>query len=71
QPPSPEPVSISALDVVGRQLGEEVQRLPHRVDTAMRGMRALTRPTKALSDVLRYGRSVPRVAGLVSPPGSP
>ncbi|AZG47516.1 wax ester/triacylglycerol synthase domain-containing protein [Gordonia insulae] len=71
QPPNPDPVNISALDVLGRQFGEELQRLPHRVDTAFRGVLALTRPRRALSEALRYGRSVPRVAGLVTAPGSP
>ncbi|MAU83467.1 wax ester/triacylglycerol synthase domain-containing protein [Gordonia sp. Z-3] len=71
QPPRPEPVTVSALDVLGRQLAEEVQRLPHRVDTTWRGVRALAHPRRALSTALRYSRSVPRVAGLVSPPGSP
>lgn len=71
QPPDPEPRNVSSLDVLGRQVVEEVQRLPHRVDTAWHGVRALARPRRAVSEVLRYGRSVPRVAGLVSPPGSP
>lgn len=71
QPPRPDPVRITALDVIGRQISEEISRVPHRVETAWRGALALTHPRQALSSVLRYGRSVPRVAGLVSPPGSP
>lgn len=71
QPPNPEPRNVSSLDVLGRQLVEEAGRLPHRIDTAWHGVRALARPRRAVSEVLRYGRSVPRVAGLVSPPGSP
>ena len=71
QPPNPAPKNVSALDVLGRQIGEELQRLPHRADVVLKGLRSLTNPRRALSEVLRYGRSVPRVAGLVSPPGSP
>ncbi|GAA1482128.1 wax ester/triacylglycerol synthase family O-acyltransferase [Gordonia sinesedis] len=71
QPPNPEPKNVSALDVLERQIGEELQRLPHRADTVFKGVRSLLNPRRALSEVLRYGRSVPRVAGLVSPPGSP
>ncbi len=71
QPPSPDPTNISALDILTRQVGEEVRRIPHRIDTTWKGVRSLTRPRRALSTALRYGRSVPRVAGLVSPPGSP
>lgn len=71
QPPRPDPESISPLDILTRQIGDEVQRIPHRVDTTLRGALALRHPRRALSSVLRYGRSVPRVAGLASPPGSP
>ncbi len=71
QPPTPETRDISSLEVLGRQLGEEVSRLPYRAGQVWRGAWSLTDPKKALSTVLRYGRSVPRVAGLVSPPGSP
>ncbi|MEP9392321.1 wax ester/triacylglycerol synthase domain-containing protein [Gordonia sp. VNQ95] len=71
QPPAPMPTSISALDVLRRQIGEEVARIPHRASLALRGVAALRDPAHALSSVLRYGRSVPRVAGMVSPPGSP
>ncbi|MGX7693586.1 wax ester/triacylglycerol synthase domain-containing protein [Gordonia polyisoprenivorans] len=71
QPPEPAPVNVSALEVLRRQIGDEVARVPHRVDVVVSGARALVDPKRALSKVLRYGRSVPRVAGLVSPPGSP
>ncbi len=70
-PPSPDPVNITPLDLLQRQIAEEVRRVPHRIDTTFRGVRALANPRQALSTALRYGRSVPRVAGLVSPPGSP
>lgn len=71
QPPAPTPGRTSALEVLRRQLGDEAARVPHRVGLALRGIGALRDPKHALSSVLRYGRSVPRVAGLVSPPGSP
>lgn len=71
QPPTPQPGQVSALEVLRRQVGEEVARIPHRAGLVLRGVRALGDPKKAVSSVLRYGRSVPRVAGLVSPPGSP
>ncbi|MGV9795031.1 wax ester/triacylglycerol synthase domain-containing protein [Gordonia sp. NPDC003422] len=71
QPPSPDPVHISAVDVITRQLDEEMRRIPHRIDMTIKGIRSLASPRQALSTALRYGRSVPRVAGLVSPPGSP
>ncbi|MFT4125382.1 MAG: wax ester/triacylglycerol synthase family O-acyltransferase [Gordonia sp. (in: high G+C Gram-positive bacteria)] len=71
QPPAPVPENTSALDILRRQLAHEIARVPHRVDIALGAARALARPRRALSDVMRYGRSVPRVAGLVSPPGSP
>ncbi len=68
---TPDPVNITPIDLLQRQIAEEVRRVPHRIDTAFRGVRALVNPRQALSTALRYGRSVPRVAGLVSPPGSP
>lgn len=71
QPPAPAPADISALGVLSRQIGEEIARVPYRAGQAIRGTWAMTDPKRALSKVLRYGRSVPRVAGLVSPPGSP
>lgn len=71
QPPAPEVHEPSPLDVLGRQLGEEIRRIPRLAGMAVDGALALTDPKKALSRVLRYGRSVPRVAGLISPPGSP
>ncbi|GAA3970976.1 wax ester/triacylglycerol synthase domain-containing protein [Gordonia caeni] len=71
QPPAPEVDEPSALDVLGRQLAEEVERVPLLASKALEGVLALRNPKRALSKVLRYGRSVPRVAGLVSPPGSP
>ncbi|MGV9824374.1 wax ester/triacylglycerol synthase domain-containing protein [Gordonia sp. NPDC003429] len=71
QPPVPAPTNISALEVLRRQVGEELSHVPYRVETALRGAWALTDPKRALSKVLRYGRSVPRVAGMVNPPGSP
>ncbi|EGD55500.1 wax ester/triacylglycerol synthase domain-containing protein [Gordonia neofelifaecis] len=71
QPPAPMTRDLSALDVLGRQLSEEVQRLPKLAGLAVQGVRALGDPKRSLSRVLRYGRSVPRVAGMISPPGSP
>lgn len=71
QPPAPEVHEPSALDVLRTQLGEEVERIPRLAGMALEGVLALRNPKRALSRVLRYGRSVPRVAGLVSPPGSP
>ncbi|MFZ2511613.1 MAG: wax ester/triacylglycerol synthase domain-containing protein [Gordonia sp. (in: high G+C Gram-positive bacteria)] len=71
QPPVPEPGGPSALDVFKRQLGEEARRVPTLAGKVFDGAVALMRPKEALSRVLRYGRSVPRVAGLISPPGSP
>ncbi|WP_234974201.1 wax ester/triacylglycerol synthase domain-containing protein [Williamsia sterculiae] len=71
QPPNPNPKNVSALDVLGRQLVEELQRLPRRAEMTAKGVWALSNPRRALRETLRYGRSVPRVAGLVSPPGSP
>lgn len=71
QPPSPDPVNITTLDILERQVAEEIRRVPHRIDLTLKGIRALAHPREALSTALRYGRSVPRVAGLVSPPGSP
>ncbi|MGV9712584.1 wax ester/triacylglycerol synthase domain-containing protein [Gordonia sp. NPDC003424] len=71
QPPHPAPDSISALDTLRRQVVDQVRGTPHQIDVAARAAWSLTRPRHALSQVLRYGRSVPRVAGLVSPPGSP
>ncbi|MFC0315922.1 wax ester/triacylglycerol synthase domain-containing protein [Gordonia phosphorivorans] len=71
QPPAPEPVEPSALEVLWRQLGEETRRVPRLAGMAVEGAFALRSPRRALSKVLRYGRSVPRVAGLISPPGSP
>ncbi|GAC57636.1 hypothetical protein GOHSU_22_00960 [Gordonia hirsuta DSM 44140 = NBRC 16056] len=71
QPPVPEAIEPSSLDVLRRQLGEEVRRVPALAGMALDGALALTSPKKALAKVLRYGRSVPRVAGLISPPGSP
>ena len=71
QPPAPTPSTTGAVVILVRQLSHEVQRAPHRIDLAIRGAMALADPRKALSQVLRFGRSVPRVAGLISPPGSP
>lgn len=71
QPPAPVPDEPSAVDVLRRQVGEEVARVPRLAGMAVEGLFALRHPRHALSRVLRYGRSVPRVAGLVSPPGSP
>ncbi|MEO9329474.1 wax ester/triacylglycerol synthase domain-containing protein [Gordonia aurantiaca] len=71
QPPSPDPVNITPIDLLRRQIGEEIRQVPHRVDLTLKGIRSLRNPREALSSALRYGRSVPRVAGLVSPPGSP
>lgn len=71
QPPAPPTRQISAFDVLTRQVTEEIGRLPGRVGMVFDGVRALTDPQRALSRVLRYGRSVPRVAGMISPPGSP
>lgn len=71
QPPVPIPGDINALDILRRQFGEELARVPHRIDLAFSAVRSLRDPRRALSKALRYGRSVPRVAGLVSPPGSP
>lgn len=71
QPPAPAPTELSALEVLARQIGHEFAQTPYRAGLVVRGALALTNPKRALSKVLRYGRSVPRVAGLVSPPGSP
>ncbi|MFW0793734.1 wax ester/triacylglycerol synthase domain-containing protein [Gordonia sp. CPCC 205515] len=71
QPPRPAPDHISAIDTLRRQVIDEVQSIPGQVDTAFRAVRSLIHPRTALSQTLRYGRSLPRVAGLVSPPGSP
>ncbi|MFT4086978.1 MAG: wax ester/triacylglycerol synthase family O-acyltransferase [Gordonia sp. (in: high G+C Gram-positive bacteria)] len=71
QPPAPEVDEPSAVDVLTRQIGEEVRRVPHLAGLAVEGVLSLRNPRKALQNVLRYGRSVPRVAGLISPPGSP
>lgn len=71
QPPAPEVHEPSALDVLRRQLGEELTRVPALAGLALDGVRALASPRRALRKALRYGRSVPRVAGLISPPGSP
>ncbi len=71
QPPAPAPDEITGLDVVRRQVGEELRRLPARLDAATGVARALTQPREALRKTLRYGRSVPRVAGLAGPAGSP
>ncbi|MBM7368543.1 WS/DGAT/MGAT family acyltransferase [Gordonia hydrophobica] len=71
QPAAPLPRQLSGFDVLTRQIGEEVRRIPRMAGMAVDGVLALTDPKKALSRVLRYGRSVPRVAGMISPPGSP
>ncbi|GAA4751056.1 WS/DGAT domain-containing protein [Gordonia alkaliphila] len=71
QPPAPPIVEPTALEVLRRQLGEEARRVPRLAEMAVDGALALTSPRRALSRVLRYGRSVPRVAGMISPPGSP
>ncbi|NMN99798.1 DUF1298 domain-containing protein [Gordonia sp. TBRC 11910] len=71
QPPAPISRDLSALDVLTRQVGEEISRLPKLAGMVFDGVRSLTDPQKALSRVLRYGRSVPRVAGMISPTGSP
>lgn len=71
QPAAPIPRDLSPLDVLTRQIGEEITRLPRVAGLAIDGIRSLADPRKALSRVLRYGRSVPRVAGMVSPAGSP
>lgn len=71
QPPAPQPDDSTALDVLRDQIAEEIELLPQLVGKVFDGVLALRDPKKALSKVLRYGRSVPRVAGLVSPPGSP
>lgn len=70
QPPAPAPDLVTGLDVVRRQVGEEVRRLPARLDVATDVARSLAHPREALRKTLRYGRSVPRVAGLAGPPGS-
>lgn len=71
QPPPPEPEGRTAIDVLRRQGAEEVRRLPGRVDTTARAVRSLIHPRQALRSTLRYGRSVPRVAGAIGPAGSP
>jgi diacylglycerol O-acyltransferase len=71
QPPVPAADDVTGLDVLRRQVGEEVRRLPRQVDLATRAVRSLGRPRRALRSTLRYGRSVPRVAGVAGPPGSP
>lgn len=71
QPPVPEPDNVTGADVVRRQLMAEVRRLPQQVDIASKAVRSLANPREALRKGLRYGRSMPRVAGMVGPPGSP
>jgi len=71
QPPAPDVHGPSGLDVLRRQLEQEARRVPVIAGKVVDGALALTSPRSALSKVLRYGRSVPRVAGLISPPGSP
>ncbi|GAC61149.1 MULTISPECIES: wax ester/triacylglycerol synthase domain-containing protein [Gordonia] len=71
QPPAPAPGDLSSLDVLSRQIGEEIRRLPKLAGLAVAGVRAIGDPKRTLRRVLRYGRSVPRVAGMISPPGSP
>lgn len=71
QPPAPPVKDLSGLGVLTRQVEEEIARIPRLAGMAFDGVKALTDPKKALSRVLRYGRSVPRVAGMISPPGSP
>ncbi|MFT3662924.1 MAG: wax ester/triacylglycerol synthase family O-acyltransferase [Gordonia sp. (in: high G+C Gram-positive bacteria)] len=71
QPPAPEVNEPTAFDVLRAQVNEEIARIPSLVGKTLDGVLALRDPKRALSRVLRYGRSVPRVAGLVSPPGSP
>ncbi len=71
QPPPPPPGTTTGLSVVRRQVTEEIRLLPRRVDVATRAVRALVHPRQALRKTLRYGSSVPRVAGMAGPPGSP
>nr|WP_221247306.1 wax ester/triacylglycerol synthase domain-containing protein [Gordonia humi] len=71
QPPAPPSKDMSAVDVLIRQIGEEIARVPKLAGLAVDGVRALTDPKEAVRRVLRYGRSVPRVAGLISVDGSP
>lgn len=71
QPPVPPAEGVTGVDVVARQFVEELRRLPRQVDAVSRAARSLVHPREALRTSLRYGRSLPRVTGLASPPGSP
>lgn len=67
QPPAPEPEHLSPLEVVGRQVAADLNRLPGLMTQLARAMVAAARPGAAV----RYCRSALKVAGAASPPGSP
>lgn len=71
QPPAPDPEDVTGVDVLRRQITEELRRLPLQLDVSVRTVRSLLHPREALRTTLRYSRSVPRVAGVVGPEGSP
>jgi WS/DGAT/MGAT family acyltransferase len=72
QPPVPAPEELGALAVMGNQVVHGSHRVPKVVEAVTGGvLGAVTAPREAARRAVDYARSVPRVTGSTSPPGSP
>jgi WS/DGAT/MGAT family acyltransferase len=71
QPPAPEPQQVGLLSVLANQISASARRVPTALGAVGDGLTSLARPAEALRRGVEYARSLPRVAGLASPEGSP
>ena len=69
QPAAPEPDETGALTAISRQIGDDAKGLGGLVGLTGRGLRAMTKPDRALGDAVKYAASLRRV--LADPDAAP
>lgn len=72
QPAAPDPTTGAAdgWELMRRQLGADLGRLPAVAGALGSGLRSLVHPRSAVDSVIRYGRSAYRVSGMATEAGS-
>ncbi|MHB8693695.1 MAG: wax ester/triacylglycerol synthase domain-containing protein [Solirubrobacteraceae bacterium] len=69
QPPNPDARPQTSLEAIGRQLADDAKGLTGLLGITGRGLRALTKPDRAVADTVRYAASLRRV--LADPDAEP
>ena len=71
QPPAPDGIAQSSLAAISRQLADDARGLGGVVGLTGRGLRALRKPDRAVSDAVKYAASLRRVLADPDAPPSP